>query len=1662
MTVTGSDSRLSTTDFTTFPLNAVVAVDIYDRSEITPNFRGNFEGSGITIAPNYVLTAGHNVYNNKTKKLAFALRTTTSANQPALATRDLSRSASSNVLEPFFFPKRYDISGASEDDIALLKTEDEPITATNTIGLLAFVNPETAQNLSILSAGYPSEFTTYDNLPLGRSLVLSPGTGTASIVITQGNGRFFYSDDADSERGHSGSGVWHILDGDIAPRVLGVHIEGYDKNSPVQRNNGVLITTDVYDAIVKQIETDSGITNADELPENAIVGSDVSDSIFGSYRKERILGGSGDDRLFGGGAADRLEGGEGTDQALFSDVFTNYTYSITDPNNKYFTFDHTSGTRANGIDSLKEIEFGVFEFEDANKDKQDDDGNLFYVPLLVDPKNSSKIKDGVEIKPSQDILNNSGSKIGTITVKSPAWTFDGDIDFSLTLTKPSTAFNFAYIIDTSNSMAGAPLALAKNAAKTLTQSLIDKGIAANSSFAIIPFNSTATLTGPIDANAIISAIDSLTANGNSKFVPALNLAQLFFWSRTNNATNIAYFLSDGFGTGANEDLQSIAEVRAFAVGAADIDSLDIIDSDEAEVLNDPADLATKFTGGTFDRSKIARINVKLGNITVQTIDPDQLTTDTQGNLTYDGSITNLTVSRTANNLVSFDIEFNDGTPTANLNYRITSGQEEIRIQSADGTREAITFSVNQNDFTEAGTAESAGGITGREINGNEIANVITVNSGKNTLRGDRGDDLFILNGGTNVVDGGEGIDTVKLNNTQATTGAITKNGNTIKIGTNITLQNVEFIELNEVRLSTDTLAIVPIISLQNRFIAIAEGNEGSTLATFVVNLSSPSTQDIAIDYATRSRNAIAGKDFTANIGNLIIAAGETTGTISIDILGNTQATGDKQLLLDLSTSSGATFANGKTKDTAGVNIQDDDTAIGISLTADRTSFFEGNLNSPASVVITIDRFGNLNGIDTIGYQIIPTGDRPVAADDFVNGFTPGQITFAPGEYSKTLEIPISPDLDVEGDESFALNLSSLSGSATVPSGDLQLTIRDSGVINRRAVINDFGKDYKSDILWRNIDGRVVVWQMDGSVIFSDAFVDRPAPLDWKIAGTGDFDGDRKSDILWRNIDGQVVIWQMDGATVLSDRFIDRPASLDWHIVSTGDFNGDNKSDILWRNDDGRVVIWQMDGAVVLSDNFIDRPASLDWHIVSTGDFNGDNKSDILWRNDNGRVVTWQMNGAIVLSDNFIDRPAPLDWQIVSNGDFNGDNKSDILWRNDDGRVVIWQMDGAIVLSDNFIDRPAPLDWKIAGTGDLNGDSKSDILWRNNDGRVVEWLLDGTTVIADNFVANVDNGWQIVAPTSSLPLIKPAKPPNLEEPNAVKNDFGKDNKSDILWRNIDGRVVLWQMDGATVLSDDFIERPAPLDWQIAGTGDFNGDQKSDILWRNIDGRVVLWQMDGATVLSDNFIEQPAPLDWQIAGTGDFNGDQKSDILWRNDDGRVVIWQMDGTTVLSDNLIDRPAPLDWQIAGTGDFNGDQKSDILWRNEDGRVVIWQMDGATVLSDTFIDRAISNDWVIQGVDDFNNDGKSDILWRNKNSGLAYIYEMNNNSIINEGIVGQADGDWQIAGTGDYNGDFYADILWRNDSGLTYLWIMNGLNQLGQKVISQVDNSWQIAAPTN
>ena len=101
------------------------------------------------------------------------------------------------------------------------------------------------------------------------------------------------------------------------------------------------------------------------------------------------------------------------------------------------------------------------------------------------------------------------------------------------------------------------------------------------------------------------------------------------------------------------------------------------------------------------------------------------------------------------------------------------------------------------------------------------------------------------------------------------------------------------------------------------------------------------------------------------------------------------------------------------------------------------------------------------------------------------------------------------------------------------------------------------------------------------------------------------------------------------------------------------------------------------------------------------------------------------------------------------------------------------------------------------------------------------------------------------------------------------DFNGDGKSDLLLRNDDGTVAQWQLNdtipgggGGVTVSGSFVGT-ATTDWKISGTGDFNGDGNADILWRNDNGGVAEWQMNGSTVLSAGSTSLPfADPSWKV--------------------------------------------------------------------------------------------------------------------------------------------------------------------------------------------------------
>ncbi|HSE41898.1 MAG TPA: SBBP repeat-containing protein, partial [Acidobacteriota bacterium] len=78
--------------------------------------------------------------------------------------------------------------------------------------------------------------------------------------------------------------------------------------------------------------------------------------------------------------------------------------------------------------------------------------------------------------------------------------------------------------------------------------------------------------------------------------------------------------------------------------------------------------------------------------------------------------------------------------------------------------------------------------------------------------------------------------------------------------------------------------------------------ENSGLAVFTVDLCIPRSSDVTINYSTSDGSAIAGEDYVSTSEPLIIPAGETSGTIQIQILDDSISESDENFFLDITSS----------------------------------------------------------------------------------------------------------------------------------------------------------------------------------------------------------------------------------------------------------------------------------------------------------------------------------------------------------------------------------------------------------------------------------------------------------------------------------------------------------------------------------------------------------------------------------------------------------------------------------------------------------------------------------------------------------------------------------------------------------------------------------------
>ncbi len=204
-----------------------------------------------------------------------------------------------------------------------------------------------------------------------------------------------------------------------------------------------------------------------------------------------------------------------------------------------------------------------------------------------------------------------------------------------------------------------------------------------------------------------------------------------------------------------------------------------------------------------------------------------------------------------------------------------------------------------------------------------------------------------------------------------------------------------------------------------------EGVEGGAVE-FGVTLAGSSSRSAAVSYATRDGTAVAGEDYGTAWGTLTFAPGETSRTVPVFLSDDEEDEVAETFSFALSAPVNATIATA----TADGTIIDDDDPPAFSVAGG--AGVEGG-----AVEFGVTLAGSSIRAATVSYA---TRDgTAVAGEDYLAAS--GTLTFAPGETSRTVPVPLLDDGLPEPAETFAVTLSSPT-NATIATAAADGTIID--------------------------------------------------------------------------------------------------------------------------------------------------------------------------------------------------------------------------------------------------------------------------------------------------------------------------------------------------------------------------------------------------------------------------------------------------------------------------------------------------------------------------------------------------------------------------------------------------------------------------------------------
>lgn len=236
-----------------------------------------------------------------------------------------------------------------------------------------------------------------------------------------------------------------------------------------------------------------------------------------------------------------------------------------------------------------------------------------------------------------------------------------------------------------------------------------------------------------------------------------------------------------------------------------------------------------------------------------------------------------------------------------------------------------------------------------------------------------------------------------------------------------------------------TLDNVPSVSIDD--VSHLEGNSGSNSYTFTVTLSAASSKKVTVNFATANGSATAGSDYAAKSGILTFNPGQTSKTVTVVVKGDTLVEPDESFLVKLTTPTNAVIDNAQ-----GVGTIVNDDTLGLSI--GNVSADEGN-SGTSSFVFTVTLSTPSSQTVTVDY----TTSSVTAGSN--SDYLPksGTLTFNPGQTSKTISVTVNGDAQVEGNETFQVNLSNGTHAIIADNQAIGTILNDDGIRIQGTVTN---------------------------------------------------------------------------------------------------------------------------------------------------------------------------------------------------------------------------------------------------------------------------------------------------------------------------------------------------------------------------------------------------------------------------------------------------------------------------------------------------------------------------------------------------------------------------------------------------------------------------------